>query len=84
MLSSLSSPRYLRKDETFELVYPVCVNSSSVITIANIDTRAQCSAIQLDVARVAGVDWSRIRNKGCLRSVSGEPLVVHSKTKIRI
>ena len=72
------------EDEVFELVYPVRVNGSHVIAVANIDTGAQCSAIRSDVAKAAGVDWCRIKNKGCLRSVSGEPLTVHGKTKICI
>ena len=72
------------EDEIFELVYPVRVNGSHVIAVANIDTGAQCSAIRSDVAKAAGVDWCRIKNKGCLRSVSGEPLTVHGKTKICI
>ena len=72
------------EDETFELVYPVYVNGSHVIAVANIDTGAQCSAIRSNVAKVAGVDWCRIKNKGCLRSVSGEPLTIYGKTKICI
>ena len=32
------------EDEIFELVYPVRVNGSHVIAVANIDTDAQCSA----------------------------------------
>ena len=69
------------EDETFELVYPVRVNGSHVIAVANIDTGAQCSAIRSDVAKAAGVDWCRIKNKGCLRSVSGEPLTVMAKQR---
>ena len=72
------------EDEVFELVYPVRVNSSQVIAVANIDTGAQCSALRHDVAQAAGIEWNKIRNKGCLRSVSGEPLVVYGKARIRI
>ena len=38
------------EDKVFELVYPMRVNSSQVIAIANIDTGAQCSALHHDVA----------------------------------
>ena len=72
------------EDEVFELVYPVCVNSSQVTAVANIDTGAQCSVLRHDVAQAAGVEWNKIRNKGCLHSVSGEPLVIYGKARICI
>ena len=63
----------------FELVYPVKVNGSPLTAIATLDTGAQCSAIRLDVAKAAGLDWTPMTASNVLRGVSGEPLNVHGK-----
>ena len=68
----------------FELVYPVKVNGSPITAIATLDTGAQCSAIRLDVAKEAGVDWTSMTASNMLRGVSGEPLNVHGKARICI
>ena len=57
--------KILEEDETFELVYFICMNRSHITAIANIDTDAQCSAIRSDVAGAAGIDWCKIHSKGC-------------------
>ena len=68
----------------FELVYPVRVNGSPLTAIATLDTGAQCSAIRLDVAKAANVDWTPMTAANMLRGVSGEPLNVHGKARLCI
>ena len=64
-----------------DLAYPVRVNASPIVAIATLDTGAQCSAIRLDVAKAAGIDWNPIPGNGSLRGVSGEPLNVYGKAR---
>ena len=65
-----------------DLAYPVQVNGTNNTVVATLDTGAQCSAIRLDVAKAAGLDWTRITNTGSIRGVSGEPLQVHRRTRL--
>ena len=66
----------------YDLAYPVHVNGTNNTVVATLDTGAQCSAIRLDVAKAAGLDWTRITNTGSIRGVSGEPLQVHRRTRL--
>ena len=69
-------------NNVFELVYPVKVNGSPLTAIATLDTGAQCSAIRLDVAKAAGIDWTPMTTSNALRGVSGEPLDVRGKARL--
>ena len=69
---------------TVDLAYPMRMNGTSVMAIATLDTGAQCSAIRIDVAEAAGVNWTPCLDYLGLRGVSGEPLDVHGIARLRI